>query len=67
MANAAALVGLLAGKGGAYRDTVLLNAAAGLIVAGRTTDMRHGAALAAAAIDGGQARTALDKLRRATG
>ena len=27
---------LLAGEGGAYRDTVLLNAAAGLIVAGRT-------------------------------
>ena len=65
--NAAALRALLDGKAGAYRDTVLLNAAAGLIVAGRANDLRHGATLAAAAIDGGQARAALDKLRRATG
>ena len=65
--NAAALLALLDGQGGAYRDTVLLNAAAGLIIAGRAGNLRNGAALAAAAIDGGQARAALDKLRRATG
>ncbi len=66
-ANAAALLALLDGQAGAYRDTVLLNAAAGLVVAGRAAGLRQGALLAAAAIDGGQARTALDKLRRATG
>jgi len=65
--NAAALLALLGGAPGAYRDTVVLNAAAGLIVAGLAGDLRQGAALAGAAIDGGQAGAALDKLRRATG
>ncbi len=65
--NAAALLALLDGQAGAYRDTVLLNAAAGLVVAGRAAGLRQGASLAAAAVDGGQARAALDKLRRATG
>lgn len=64
--NAAALLALLDGEASAYRDTVLLNAAAGMVVAGRAGDLREGAALAAAAIDGGQALAALDKLRRAT-
>ena len=65
--NAAALTALLDGCAGAYRDTVLLNAAAGLVVAGRAGSLRHGASLAAGAIDSGAARAALDKLRRATG
>ncbi len=65
--NAAALLALLDGQASAYRDTVLLNAAAGLVVAGRASDLRHGASLAGASVDGGQARAALDKLRRATG
>ena len=64
--NAAALLALLGGAAGAYRDTVLLNAAAGLVVADKAADLRHGASLAAAAIDGGQAHAALDKLRLAT-
>lgn len=64
--NAAALLALLDGEASAYRDTVLLNAAAGMVVAGRADDLREGASLAAAAIDGGQALAALDKLRRAT-
>ena len=64
--NAMALLALLRGEVSAYRDTVLLNAAAGMVVAGRAGDLREGASLAAAAIDGGQALTALDKLRRAT-
>jgi len=64
--NAAALLALLDGEASAYRDTVLLNAAAGMVVAGRAGDLREGALLAAAAIDGGQALAALDKLRRAT-
>jgi len=64
--NAAALLALLDGEASAYRDTVLLNAAAGMIVADRAGDLRGGVSLAAAAIDGGQALAALDKLRRAT-
>ena len=57
--NAAALRDLLAGARGAYRDAVLLNAAGALIVAGRATDWRQGAAIAAAAIDDGAARDLL--------
>ncbi|MCF3945806.1 bifunctional anthranilate synthase component II/anthranilate phosphoribosyltransferase [Acidiphilium sp. AL] len=64
--NAAALRALLDGASGAYRDAVLLNAAAALIVAGRTEDFRAGAALAAKSIDSGAARGALDRLKRAS-
>ena len=64
--NAAALRALLQGQGGPYRDTVLLNASAALIVAGLAHDLRAGVALAIAAIDGGAAAAALDKLRQAT-
>ncbi len=65
-ANAGALLGLLQGAAGAYRDTVLLNAAAGLIVAGRVATLREGAGMAARAIDDGAALAALERLRRAT-
>lgn len=58
--NAAALHRLLAGEAGAYRDIVLLNAAAALIVAGRA-GWREGAAEAAHAIDGGGAETLLSR------
>jgi len=64
--NAAALLALLRGTQGAYRDTVLLNAAAGLIVAGRVDDLRAGAALAAGSLDSGAALAALETLRRET-
>ena len=64
--NADALTALLQGAPGAYRDTVVLNAAAGLIVAGRVGDLREGAALAIRALDGGAAYRALDLLRDAT-
>ena len=64
--NAAALRALLGGAPGAYRDIVLLNAAAALVVAGRAPDLRHGAALAAAAIDGGAAKGVLQRLQKAT-
>lgn len=59
--NAAALVRLLDGEGGAYRDAVLLNAAAALIVAGKAGDWTAGVAMAAESIDSGKAR---DLLRR---
>jgi len=64
--NAAALRALLEGAPGAYRDTVLLNAAAALIVAGRTDRLRAGVAAAAAAVDSGAALGALERLRRET-
>ncbi|MGB8600602.1 MAG: anthranilate phosphoribosyltransferase, partial [Rhizomicrobium sp.] len=60
--NAAALRRLLAGEKCPYRDIVLLNAAAALIVAGKTTTLRDGAAIAAEAIDSGAAAHYLDKL-----
>ena len=53
--NARAFRALLDGATGAYRDAVLLNAAAALIVAGRVADLPEGVALAAASIDGGAA------------
>jgi anthranilate phosphoribosyltransferase len=60
--NADAILRLLAGEAGPFRDIVLLNAAAALIVAGKANDLRAGAAMAAVSIDGGGARAALDKL-----
>ena len=64
--NAKALAALLDGETGAYRDTVLLNAAAALVVAERAGDLAEGARLAAEAIDSGAARNALDRLAAAT-
>ncbi|MBU0582687.1 MAG: anthranilate phosphoribosyltransferase [Alphaproteobacteria bacterium] len=60
--NAAALRALLDGAPGAYRDTVLMNAGAGLVVAGKADDLAQGIALAAEAIDSGAARQVLDRL-----
>jgi anthranilate phosphoribosyltransferase len=64
--NAAALTALLDGARTPYRDIVLLNAAAGFIVAGRAATLPDGVALAAHSIDSGAARAALDALRRAS-
>lgn len=61
--NAAALLALLEGAPGAYRDCVLLNAAASLVVAGRAGDIRDGAPLAVASIDSGAALNVLNRLR----
>lgn len=60
--NAAALRDLLTGAPSAYRDIVVFNAAAGLIVAGKAADLKTGADMAAAAIDDGHALHALDSL-----
>jgi len=64
--NAAALLALLRGATGPYRDTVLLNAAAALIVSHRAAELKDGVAQAAAVIDGGAALNALDTLKRET-
>lgn len=64
--NAAALRGVLAGETGAYRDIVLLNAAAALVVAGKAGDLRAGADLAANSIASGAAQAALAGLAAIT-
>lgn len=64
--NAAALRALLDGAQGPYRDVVLLNAAAALIVADKAVDLADGAAQAARAIDEGHASAALAALVEAT-
>lgn len=64
--NAAALTALLDGQTGAYRDIVLLNAAAALVVADRAETLAEGTALAAAVIDDGRAANALAGLVAAT-
>ena len=64
--NAAALRALLDGAEGAYRDIVLLNAAAALVVADRAADLAEGAARAAEVIDDGRAAQALADLVEAT-
>ena len=60
--NAAAITELLAGRPGPYRDIVLLNSAAALLVAGKAADLKAGVALAAAAIDSGKAKATLGQL-----
>ena len=64
--NAAALAALLDGAPGAYRDTVLLNTAAALIVAGRAEDLTDGVRIAGRSVDDGSAAGALTRLRKAT-
>lgn len=60
--NAAKLRALLHGETGPYRDIVLFNTAAALIVAGKAPSLEEGVRLAASAIDSGAANLALDKL-----
>jgi anthranilate phosphoribosyltransferase len=64
--NAAALTALLEGKTGAYRDIVLLNTAAALVIADKADNLKAGAAMAAGAIDSGKARAVLDKVAAIT-
>jgi anthranilate phosphoribosyltransferase len=60
--NAAAIVALLDGKPGPFRDIVLLNAGAALIVGNRAANISDGVEQAARAIDNGSAKAALDRL-----
>ena len=59
--NAVALRALLAGAPGAYREAVLLNAAAALVIAGRDLDLVSAAQRAAIAIDDRSAADLLDR------
>ncbi len=58
--NAIALRHLLAGEPSAYRDAVLLNAAAALVIAQAAPNLPEAAALAAEAIDAGRADALLN-------
>lgn len=60
--NAAAIHAVLAGEKGPYRDIVLFNAAASLIVADVVNDLKQGVALASASIDDGKGQAALAKM-----
>ena len=59
--NARALKALLMGAPGPYRDAVLLNAAATLIVADAADGWEHGVAIAAESLDSGKAGALLDR------
>ena len=60
--NAAALIGVLDGARGPYRDIAILNAAAALVVADKAQTLQDGAAQASRAIDSGAARATLARL-----
>ncbi len=62
--NALALNAVLDGHEGAFRDIVLVNSAAALIVAGKAGDVREGVAMAAKVLDAGEARKVLERLVR---
>ncbi len=64
--NGAALGALLDGRPGAFRDTVLFNAAAALRVAKRASSLAGGVALAKESIDSGAARETLNRLAALT-
>ena len=64
--NGAALRALLSGAPGAYRDAVLLNASAALMVADKVSDLRQGVDLARESIDSGAALRAVETLARIT-
>ena len=60
--NAAHIRAVLGGQQGAFRNIVLLNAAAALLVAGKAKTLRDGVALAAQSIDSGKAKAVLEAL-----
>lgn len=59
--NAKALKALLMGAPGPYRDAVLFNAGAALMIAGRAADYAEGAVQSAEALDSGRAETLLSR------
>ncbi len=64
--NGAAFRALLEGAPGAYRDAVLLNAAAALVVADKAATLADGVEMARESLDSGAAKRALDMLARIT-
>ena len=64
--NAASFRALLDGAQGAYRDAVLLNAAAALMVADRAASLKEGVEIARTALDSGAAKAKVATLARLT-
>ncbi|WP_424970421.1 anthranilate phosphoribosyltransferase [Dinoroseobacter sp. S76] len=64
--NGVAFRALLAGEASAYRDAVLLNAAAALKVSGKVDTLPEGAALAAESLDSGAALAKVQGLAKIT-
>ena len=64
--NSKAFMDLLNGKSGAYRDAVLLNSAAALVVAEKSHDLASGVEIAREAIDSGKAKSTLERLIKIT-
>ena len=64
--NALAFRALLDGAPGAYRDAVLFNAAAALVVADKATSLPEGVAMARESIDSGAAKGKVEALKRLT-
>lgn len=62
--NAKLIRGILQGQRGPQRDVVLINAAAALVVAGKTEDLREGILLSAKSIDSEAALDRLEALRQ---
>ena len=64
--NGKAFSALLNGIPSAYRDTVLLNSAAALLIAGKVSDLRAGVEQAIASIDSGAAKSKVTELAKLT-
>ena len=64
--NAQAFRALLNGDHSAYRDAVLLNSAAALVVANAANSLKEGVEMARESIDSGAAKTKLDALAKIT-
>ena len=64
--NGKALAAVLSGQTGAYRDAVLLNGAAALVIADAASDLKQGVEIAADSIDSGRALEKLHALARIT-
>ena len=60
--NAKALLAVLKGQRGPFREVALLNAAAALVVAGKARDLKGGVTLAEKSIDSGEAEGSLERL-----
>ena len=60
--NARALLAVLKGERGPFRDVAVLNAAAALVVAGKAGDLGQGVGLAQKSIDSGEAEGSLERL-----
>jgi anthranilate phosphoribosyltransferase len=57
---------VMQGTVGPMRDIALLNAAAGLVIAGKSKDLKEGLIVAADAVDSGRAQQTLESLVRAS-